>query len=65
MTPVPIVTVNHDGVKLMIRSLQCQLVVHTSRTELVETWSIVVVVMNANQYEYARPNMYSQEIQPE
>lgn len=63
MTPVPIVTVNHDGVKLMIRSLQCQPVVHTSRTELFETGLIVVVVVNAKQY--GRPKMYSQEIQPE
>ncbi len=43
MIPVPIVTVNHDGVKLMIRSLQCHPVVQTSSTDLLGVGSFPIV----------------------
>ena len=34
--PVPMFTVNHDGVKLVIRSSQCHPVVHTSRADCLD-----------------------------
>lgn len=39
--PVPMFTVNHDGVKLVIRSSQCHPVVHTSRAECLDLDAIL------------------------
>ncbi len=66
MIPVPIVTVNHDGVKLMIRSRQCHLVVQTSRADLPGVATIVTTVVYWRQYARSRNDiMYSRELQPE
>lgn len=36
MIPVPMVTVNHDGVKLVMRSSHCHPVVHIPRAECLD-----------------------------